>query len=341
MTISFQVEGNHFPVGRVRLPFHSLNVALSGDGENAYGFPTRTLIEINSPETGIGKSTFTTDIASRISQALGNLSIAYLDLEGQDEDTILNTLENSGFNSTLNWVTGKSAKKEDNSDEKLLEALEDSLWEEPPCIGILDSIAAISPTAEVQGDIGDANMGRRSFSMAQFTRRITRALRSIEIPTVLFLLNHQYEKIGTIGMAKQYTSPGGEVKKNLEKLRIQMKVPWVDYISSGDGKKEGRWENGWILEGKVEKNRSGAKSEVFQVFVRGGQGVHVGMSAVIDCLASGIAEVKTAGKVVMDGQDFGSINKIVENKIDDKEFFVAFQNALKVEQVDNTVSEDE
>ena len=343
MTVSFnfKVEGEHYPATRVLLPSHSMNIALAGN-KGQEGFPTRNLVEV-SGDTGIGKSTFATNIASWVSQKCGNLPIAYLDLEGQDEDTIMNTLANSNYSAeTFNWVSPAGKKKESKGDEALLGQLEDYLNEEPPYIGILDSVAAISPVAEVEGDLGDANMGRRSFTMAQFTRRVIRTLRMSEIPTVLFLLNHQYEKIGAIGRAKVYESPGGKVKNNLEKLRIQMRIPWVDYISAGETKAEGRWieSAAWILEGKVDKNRSGAKNDVFQVFIYGGQGIHVGMSAVIDCLASGLAEMKSGGKLVMDGQDFGLLSKIIANKRDDTEFFVTFQNALKVETID-TMSSDE
>lgn len=343
MSLSFEFAGSHHPISRIVLPFHSINHALKGIGDDEFGFPTRTVVEIYGP-TGIGKSTLCTALASYVSQALGNLEIAYLDLEGQDDKIIGRVLETSGYSAgRFNWVTPpKSKGKADVSDEAMLNALLEEFYNDPPCVGILDSVAAIASRAEVQGEIGDANMGRRAFGMAQFSRGISRALRQIDTPTALFMINHWYEKMGTIGPAKQYTAPGGVVKENLEKLRIQVKVPWVEYISAGDGKAEGRFETGWILEGKVEKNRSGVKNRTFQVFVYGGQGVHVGMSALIDCLAAGLAEVKTGGKVVMDGQDFGTLKKIVANKKDDKEFFIPFQNALKVETVeDDTVLQGE
>lgn len=338
----FEVEGDHREITRIVTPSHSLNVALSGDTPDEYGFPTRNMVE-GAGDTGIGKSTFMTNLASWVSQSLGNLPIAYLDLEGQDENTIMTTLRNSGYASkTFRWVTPQGKSKDSVSDEALLSGLEDAMFETPPHIGILDSVAAISPVAEREGDIGDANMGRRAFPMAQFSRRITRLLQTSEIPTCLFMLNHRYEKIGAIGKAKQYTSPGGNVKNNLEKLRIALRVPWVDYISAGDSKAEARWDGSWILEGAIDKNRSGEKNAVFQVFIYGGQGVHVGMSAVIDCLASGLAEVKSGGKLVMDGQDFGLLSKVIANKKDDKEFFIQFQNALKVETIqDDSVSQED
>ena len=338
MTVSFTFEGNHYPISKIIMPYHSMNETLKNDNPDEYGFPVRTSLEIYGL-TGIGKSTVTTDIATHISKALDNRPISYLDLEGQDENVITRVLRNAGYAAeTLKWV-GVGAK-EKPTDEKLLGKLLDDLLEGN--IGILDSVAEISPVAEVEGDIGDANMGRRAFPMAQFSRQVTRALRMMETPSVLFMINHLYEKMATGGNAKVYTSPGGVVKDNLCKLRIEMRVPWVQYLSAGESKTEGRWNEfgAWILEGKVNKNRSGAKNEVFQVFVYGGHGVHIGMSAVIDCLASGLAVMKSGGKLTMNGIDYGLLSKVIGAKKDDKEFFTPFVNALNGE-IDTVSSQGE
>ena len=126
-------------------------------------------------------------------------------------------------------------------------------------------------------------------------------------------------------------------------MNIRTEIPFVDYLSTGDTKKSGRFEEdgAWIMKGIVQKNRSGMFGAEFQVFIYGGKGVHVGMSALIDCLAGGLAEVKSGGKVVMDGQDYGLLSKIVANKADDVEFFKSFQNALRVTQNDTTSESDE
>lgn len=337
MTIEF--VGTHYTFGRVVTGFFSLDNALRGDKETV-GFPTRTLVEIYGP-TGAGKSTLSTDLLARISVALDNREISCLDLENQDERMITNVLSNAGYRAKFNWVEppvdGKG--KVDDRDEILLQTLLEHVNQETPCLGLLDSVAAISPMAEVEGDIGDANMGRRAFPMAQFCRRAVRVLRTQELPSCIIMTNHWYEKMGTIGPAKQYTAPGGVVKENEEHVRIQVKVPYVDYITAGDGKAEARWETGWVLEGRVEKNRAGAKGKKFQVFIYGGWGVHLGMSSLIDCLASGLAKIK-AGKVQMDGQDYGLLKKIIEHERDNPEFFNAFHNALRSESVEETEEEE-
>lgn len=319
--------GTHYGFGRVITGFYSLDQALRAD-KNTVGFPTRTFCEFYGP-TGVGKSTLTADLLGRISVSLDNREIACLDLENQDENMLSNVLSNTGFRSKFNWVNPPIKKGEvDDRDEILLQSLLEHINQEPPCLGMLDSIASISSTAEVEGDIGDANMGRRAFPMAQFSRRVVRILRSQEQESCIIATNHWYEKMGTIGPAKQYTSPGGVVKENMEQVRIQVRIPYVDYISSGDGKAKAEWEGAWVLEGKVEKNRTGIEYEKFQVFIYGGWGVHQGMSALIDCLASGLATIK-AGKVQMEGTDYGLLKKIIEKERDNSEFFTPFYNALR------------
>lgn len=325
MTIEF--VGTHHGFGRVVTGNYSFDRAFRADNETI-GFPTRTYCEFYGP-TGVGKSTLTADLLGRISVSLDNREIACLDLENQDLGMMNKVLSNTGFRSKFNWVNppAKSGKVDDR-DEIMLQSLLEYVNQEPPCLGMLDSIASISSTAEVEGDIGDANMGRRAFPMAQFSRRAVRVLRSQKQESCIIMTNHWYEKMGTIGPAKQYTSPGGVVKENMEQVRVQVRIPYVDYISAGEGKAKGEWEGAWILEGKVEKNRTGIEYEKFQVFIYGGWGVHQGMTALIDCLASGLATIK-AGKVQMEGKDYGLLKKIIEKERDNSDFFVPFYNMLR------------
>jgi hypothetical protein len=327
MTIEF--VGTHHGFGRVVTGNYSFDQAFRAD-KDTIGFPTRTLCEFYGP-TGVGKSTLCTDLLGRMSVSLDNREIACADLENQDENMISSVLTNTGFRSKWHWVNAPSKKGSvDDRDEIILQSLLEYVNQESPCLGLLDSVASIASTAEVQGDIGDANMGRRAFPMAQFCRRAARILRSQDLDSCILMTNHWYEKMGTIGPAKQYTSPGGNVKENMSQVRVQVKLPYVDYVSAGEGKVKAEWEGAWVLEGKVEKNRTGIEYEKFQVFIYGGWGVHQGMTAVIDCLASGLATIK-AGKVQMDGQDFGLLKKIIEKERDNLEFFTPFYNALRGE----------
>lgn len=321
MDIDFM--GNHNDVGRVVLGYHSLDQALRGD-EGEIGWPTNTYIEIYGP-TGVGKTTLAISVLAIISRELGfKQKIADLDLEVQDPKAIAKVLKNAGYpTKEFVWVHGDK-----QTDESALNKMIEHLSEDPPCLGLLDSVAAIASVSEVNGNIGDANMGRRAFPMAQFSRGILRVFRANTKPTTMIILNHMYENMQTVGGAKSYTAPGGVIKNNLSNVRIQVKVPYVDYVTSGEAKTEARWGGTWVLEGKIIKNRHGVKDQKFQVVIVGGQGMHPGLSAIVDCLASGAAKVQT-GKLIMDGNDYGNIKKIMTRKEHDADFFDPFINELK------------
>ena len=333
MKINF--TGNHYPIGRTPTGFHSLDVALRASPDKI-GWPDRTLVEAYGP-TGCGKTTFCLHILSILSQNMDNAPIACLDLEGQDEDMVSNVLFNSGYKaSEFRWISAENGgDTEDVSDETLLRRLLDTLYEPSPYLGMLDSVASIAPVAEVKGAIGDANMGRRAYPMAQFTRGVIRALRTIPTPSSVVMTNHQYPKMEAIGMAKTYVRPGGEVKNNLGSLALHMKVPYVKYITSGDNAIEGRWDDCWILEGKVDKNRMGKKNSIFQVVVIGGQGLHPGLSAIVDCLVVGLAKVKGGNKIELDGVTYDSLKRIALDERTNMELFAPFINALKALQLTN------
>lgn len=330
--------GTHHTFGRCITGFHSLDRAMQG-GQDELGFPTRSLVEIYGP-TGVGKTTLSLALLGLMSKSLDNAEIACADLEQQDENMVINVLSNAGYVAKFNWVNPPTVRGVvDDRDEAILQELLSHINQEPPCLGLLDSVASISPVAEVEGDIGDANMGRRAFPMAQFVRRAIRVLRTQELPSCVIMTNHWMEKMGAIGPVKQYIAPGGSVKENLGHVRIQVKVPFVDYVSSGESKVAARWEGSWVLEGRVEKNRAGEKDTKFQVFIYGGWGVHHGMTAIMDCLASGLATVER-GKVVMDGTDYGLLKNIIERERDNRDFFNPFMNTLRENDVP-VIEEDE
>lgn len=345
MTFSFKFEGDHHTFGRVVTGHYSLDHALAGGREGEIiGFPTRTLCEFESEGSGVGKTTFSLHILGKISKARDNLSIACAELEPQDESVVGNVLSNTGYSAPFYWINyPKNAKGSvDDRDEMLLQELLYKINDNPPCLGLLDSIASLSSMAEKEGDLGDANMGRRAYPMAQFVRRASKLLGKHDLESCIIMNNHLYEKMGAIGPAKQFTSPGGRVKEFERSLAIRLKIPYVEYISSGESRVKGEWQElgAWILEGEVRKNRAGRPGTKFQVFIYGGRCVHDGMTSLIDCLASGLAKIK-AGKVVMDGTDYGLLKKIIEKERDNPDFFRPFYNELRASSVDSVLLEEE
>ena len=254
------------------------------------GIPLGTGYEFFAP-THTGKSTFTYSLASRIALH-ENMGWALCDLEAFDAKFLLDIAEFQGMteDSEIQVCDGSSAKKDfaHSNDETLLDELLEYLKLEGDkkrfAVGILDSVAAISPISEAEGEIGEANMGRRAKIMAQFTRKAIKVFRLENAPTLL-AVNHYYPAMGS----KQYITPGGEVKNYMFTVRVRLQQL-----------KRDRYEDGsYVLRGFVIKNRwgGGRDENEFEVFVQSGYGIHTGMTAVLDAISLGIATRKSTIKL--------------------------------------------
>lgn len=247
------------------------------------GFPIGTMTEIFGP-TGCGKSTLTFGLSGIIARQL-DTNIALADFEGFDPEFMVTILENSGYNGTIYHL-------QDKSDEKVLDKLVTNLAEDCS-IGIIDSIGAISPIAEREGDLGEANMGRRAKLMAQFSRKAINEIRTDRNRSI-FMINHVHQNIGGMGT----TTPGGETTKYLSAVRLRVK------------RKEEFPDQSYVIEGTIVKNRFGYRDRKFYIFMLAGTGIHLGLSAMYDCF---IMELAERGKVVkMDGQSYGYLKDLVK-----------------------------
>lgn len=283
--------------------FHSLDKALGNKATNSLGFPLKTLVEVFGPN-GIGKTTFVLSMGGMIANHLGG-KIALADFEGQSRDTLVNALEMGGFLGELDMLTtAKTSAHYEMLDNMLAE------FKNPDCnVALVDSIGAFMPPGEEEGSVVDANMGQRPRIIGNWTRKIVNIL-SRPQPKICMYISHQHSNIGFVGT---HTS-GGETKAFLNAVQISLK-------------RKDSYETGWLLEGKVTKNRYGKAGEFFYVFCIGGQGIHRGLSAVFDCVSAGKAEIER-NVVRMDGQSYGKVARMIETH-QDTEQFAPFINALQ------------
>ena len=286
------------------------------------GFPLGKGLEVFGP-TNCGKSTIVYGLSGLIASSL-HKNIALADLEGFDPDFLITVLENAKFSGNVQYI-------QKGTDEELLDELATFLRNDNYAIGILDSIGAISPLAEQKGSIGEANMGRRAFLMAQFCRKALKILRSKEdtAPTI-FMINHMYPRIGGLGQS----SPGGEVKKYLASMRLQVKRRYYK------GKYEEFPDGSYIIEGKVLKNRWGYKDRQFWLFVLAGKGIHKGLTAMYDGIQLGLVNRK---RVISIGDSkFGYLKDVVEKaQAGDEEFFEPFFEVLRNQKQDDEEVDEE
>lgn len=296
------LEGESLTLHRVITPFWSFNQAFANRSGEA-GFPVRAICELYGP-TGIGKSTIVYSIAGRIATDLdGAISLA--DFETFDPQFVTTVLDNAGYRGILKVEPGES-------DEEVLDAQIKSLRQKSFVVGILDSLAAITPIAEVDGRAGDAVMGRRAKLASQHVRKTINAFRQKGMPSILFITNHVHENMG--GLTRGTHTTGGKAKEYLATTRIRI----FNVKKYDDGSN--------LLGGKVDKNRFGYSRRQFQLFNLAGWGIHPGLTAVQDCLSCGIA--KGDRTIKLEDRSFGYFSKMIEQAAD-SELFQPFLDALK------------
>jgi len=305
------ISGKYAPAIRVLTGLYSLDRAFENDiGE--LGVPVGVGYEIFGL-SGIGKSTFAISYAGMLGR-ITQKNIVLADFEGFDSNTLLRILNNQGFEGNLHFVMEKQ-------DEDTLAALKAYMNDDDYAISILDSIGSISPIAEQQGNFGEANMGRRAFILAQFSRTMLPLWRTEGSVKTLLMLNHWIPNIGTRG----FDTPGGEAKKYLSHVRILLR------------RTEEFPEGSYVLEGEVKKNRYGFRGRKFYVFMLAGPGLHTGLTAVWDCVLLERAERKRGGWIAIGDTNVDRLSGLVKSaKEGNNEVFEPFFELLKEKTEDET-----
>jgi recombination protein RecA len=190
----------------------SLDIAL-GVG----GLPKGRIIEILGPE-GSGKSTLAQTIVARC-QKNGGIA-AYIDVEnaidlkystnlGIDADTLLFSQPDYG--------------------EQALDIVETLVRSGGIDIIVVDSVAALVPKVEIEGEMGDQNMGLQARLMSKAMRKLTAIISKSK--TIVIFINQIREKIGVM-FGPTETSPGGRALKFYASVRIDVRR--IESIKKGE-----------------------------------------------------------------------------------------------------------
>ena len=180
----------------------SLDIALGG------GIPKGRVIEIYGPEAS-GKTTVCLHIVAEVQKAGG--TAAYVDAEhaldppyakriGVDTDNLLLSQPDSG--------------------EQALEVVETLVRSNAVDVIVVDSVAALVPQAEIEGDMGDAHMGLQARLMSQALRKLTGVISRTKC-TVVFV-NQLRMKIG-IMFGNPETTTGGMALKFYSSVRMDIR----------------------------------------------------------------------------------------------------------------------
>lgn len=205
--------GKKFPkVAVVPTPSLALDEAL-GVG----GIPRGRVIEIYGPESG-GKTTLALQIIAE-AQKLGGRA-AVIDAEHALDPTYAHKL---GVDVDHLFVS-----QPDNG-EQALEIAKSLVESGKFAVILIDSVAALVPRAELEGDMGDAQMGLQARLMSQAMRKLTAVTNKTK--TILIFINQIREKIGVM-FGSPETTTGGRALKFYSSIRLDIRK--IELIKNGD-----------------------------------------------------------------------------------------------------------
>ena len=205
-------EDSHLSVDAIPTGSLDLDIAL-GIG----GVPKGRIIEIYGPESS-GKTTVALHIASE-SQKMGG-AVAFIDAE--------HALDPS-YARRIGVDTENLIVSQPDTGEQALEIAEALVRSGAIDVLIVDSVAALVPRAEIEGEMGDSHVGLQARLMSQALRKLTGTIKKTNC--VAIFINQLREKVGVM-FGNPETTTGGRALKFYSSVRLDVRR--IDSIKSSD-----------------------------------------------------------------------------------------------------------
>ena len=172
------------------------------------GIPRGRVVEIFGPE-GSGKTTLATHVVAE-AQRNGGIC-AYIDAEHAMDPT---------YARAIGVDVDELLISQPDTGEQALEIADMLVRSGALDVVVIDSVAALTPRAEIEGEMGDAHVGLQARLMSQALRKLTSNLNKSQ--TILIFINQLREKIGVM-FGSPETTPGGRALKFYSSVRLDIR----------------------------------------------------------------------------------------------------------------------
>ena len=227
------------------------------------GYPKGRIVEIYGPESS-GKTTFALHAIAEIQKKGGRA--AFIDAEHSLDPQYAAKL---GVN-----IDELLLSQPDNG-EQALEICEALVRSGAIGIIVIDSVAALVPQAEIEGEMGDYHVGLQARLMSQALRKLSGIINKTN--TIAIFINQLREKVGVM-FGNPETTPGGRALKFYSSVRLEIRKK--EQLKLGDGVVEKRITNDTFI---VDRDLSG-------IYQSGTAGCPAGLR--LACDASGICSAR-------------------------------------------------
>ena len=246
----------------------SLDIAL-GVG----GYPKGRIIEIYGPESS-GKTTFA---LSAIAEVQGNGGrAAFIDAEHALDPV---------YAKNLGVKIDELLLSQPDTGEQALEICEALVRSEAVSIVVIDSVAALVPKAEIEGEMGDSHVGLQARLMSQALRKLSGTINKTK--TTAIFINQLREKVGVM-FGNPETTTGGQALKFYSSVRLEIRR-----IETIDGKGD-EDALGNRVRVKIVKNKVAPPFRKCELDIYFGKGISWSASLLDSAVKHGIVDKRGA-----------------------------------------------